>query len=580
MNNTLENSFVEIDNLSIKYYLGEDATYNATVNLNKFGNTIAVIKCSSLLFGQSINEEVIPASNYSEENEYITINQPHFSAYGTVYEKTGDITPPSTIHNLNHETESFWILWKWTKLFEPDFNHTEIYLNGIFITNISAPQNYYNATGLTPNTQYAISTRTVDTSGNINLTWVNDTATTLPAPCANPPIITIISPVNETTYNIDSVNLNYSVNEPTTWQGYSLDGSANITLHENTTLTGLTDGLHTLTVYANDTSGNMNSSTVWFAIDTTPPAINTVTLNTTTPTPGEDILVTVNTTDNIAVTNVTTNGIALIQQGGNIWNGTITAIDGTHSVNASASDAAGNIGWNNSTRYTATTPDTTPPSSITNITPTAGTTYLNWTWTNPPDPDFNHTEIYLNGTFQTITSSEHFNATSLTADTEYTISTRTVDTAGNINQTWVNDTATTLPISIHDINISTDYAPETNGIKIEHDGALIDGDNLTIGDTYEIYYKIVNDGDHNESVNVTTTARNATWNQTIASHDWNIKSGEYRYPSGGDSWNTTGLSQGIYNITINASIPIDINPSNNERTRQIMLIPAKDTSPL
>ena len=81
----------------------------------------------------------------------------------------------------------------------------------------------------------------------------------------------------------------------------------------------------------------------------------------------------------------------------------------------------------------------------TNLHPTAGTTWLNWTWTNPPDPDFNHTEIYLNSVFQTITSAEHFNATDLTPETSYTIGTRTVDAAGNINQTYVNDTATTLP---------------------------------------------------------------------------------------------------------------------------------------
>ena len=88
--------------------------------------------------------------------------------------------------------------------------------------------------------------------------------------------------------------------------------------------------------------------------------------------------------------------------------------------------------------------DTTPPSSITNLHPTPAPTHINWTWTNPPDPDFNHTEIYLNGTFQTLTSAEFFNATGLIPNTEYEISTRTADNLGNINETWVNDTAMTL----------------------------------------------------------------------------------------------------------------------------------------
>ena len=108
----------------------------------------------------------------------------------------------------------------------------------------------------------------------------------------------------------------------------------------------------------------------------------------------------------------------------------------------------------------------TPPSSITNLHSTQGHTWINWTWTNPPDPDFNHTEIYLDGTLQTNTSAEFFNATDLVPDTMYTIGTRTVDINGNINLKWVNDTAMTTglynitilqPIDIHtedyDLNV-------------------------------------------------------------------------------------------------------------------------------
>jgi len=362
-----------------------------------------------------------------------------------------DLTPPSPITNPYSTTGTTWINFTWTNPSEPDFNHTELYLNGTFLTNIPASQNYYNITGLLPDTSYELSTRTVDTSGNINETWVNATARTLSVSDDTPPtitfisptnpsgttlttrnwtfinvslsepglswlewnginesmagsgtnwyinktdlvngvysyrvwandtaenenvsetrtievdyitddfspIITITSPINDTLYTTDSVDLNYTINEPTEWEGYSLDGADNITLSGNTTLFGLNDGEHILTVYANDTSGNMNSSTVWFTIDTTPPE-----------------------------------GISDLQH-------------------------------------------------------TAGQTWINWTWTNPPDPDFNHTEIYLNGTFQTNTSAEFFNATDLTPGTEYAISTRTVDINGNINLTWVNDTATTTDL--------------------------------------------------------------------------------------------------------------------------------------
>jgi hypothetical protein len=53
-----------------------------------------------------------------------------------------------------------------------------LYLNGSFKTSIPAPQNYYNFTGLEPDTLYELGTHTVDSSGNVNETWVNRSATT------------------------------------------------------------------------------------------------------------------------------------------------------------------------------------------------------------------------------------------------------------------------------------------------------------------------------------------------------------------------------------------------------------------
>ena len=88
--------------------------------------------------------------------------------------------------------------------------------------------------------------------------------------------------------------------------------------------------------------------------DTILPVINNVTLNTNNPNTGDNIVISVNATDNIAVTGVEANSVSLTHQGGNIWNGTIIAIVGTQSVNVSAKDAAGNVAWDNSTSYTAT----------------------------------------------------------------------------------------------------------------------------------------------------------------------------------------------------------------------------------
>ncbi len=86
-----------------------------------------------------------------------------------------------------------------------------------------------------------------------------------------PPDINVLSP-QDTTYTTDTFDLTFTISEPTSWIGYSLDDQANITIAGNITLTGLTEGLHHIIVYANDTSGNMGfSNIVYFTIDTIPP---------------------------------------------------------------------------------------------------------------------------------------------------------------------------------------------------------------------------------------------------------------------------------------------------------------------
>ena len=61
-----------------------------------------------------------------------------------------------------------------------DFDKVIIYFDGSWAAKVSAGTQSYNASGLTASTSYEIATRTIDISGNINTTWVNDTATTAP----------------------------------------------------------------------------------------------------------------------------------------------------------------------------------------------------------------------------------------------------------------------------------------------------------------------------------------------------------------------------------------------------------------
>jgi parallel beta-helix repeat protein len=85
-----------------------------------------------------------------------------------------------------------------------------------------------------------------------------------------PPKISVLSPLNQR-YNETSVPLVFTVGKPVNWTGYSLDGEANVTVTgsgalANVTLADVANGVHNVTVYANNTYGNMASETVNFTV--------------------------------------------------------------------------------------------------------------------------------------------------------------------------------------------------------------------------------------------------------------------------------------------------------------------------
>ncbi|MBI3623065.1 hypothetical protein HY212_03220 [Candidatus Pacearchaeota archaeon] len=138
------------------------------------------------------------------------------------------------------------------------------FYNGTANVSYSSPAYYTFPQGSTTIIAYAN-----DTIGNLNSsnkTFFVDSVI---------PSIVIYSPLN-TTYNSSSVFLNYSASDSSgisaCW--YSRDSNPNISLVgcSTATLTGFSDGSHNIRVYANDTAGNLNSSTAYFSADSTPPS--------------------------------------------------------------------------------------------------------------------------------------------------------------------------------------------------------------------------------------------------------------------------------------------------------------------
>ena len=97
-----------------------------------------------------------------------------------------------------------------------------------------------------------------------------------------PPVISIDYPQNNTYSSNAGLNVNYTTSDlgigvQNCW--YSNDSyTINVSLGacDNLTTATWSEGQHNVTVWANDSAGNVNSSTISFTIDTTPPTVSLV----------------------------------------------------------------------------------------------------------------------------------------------------------------------------------------------------------------------------------------------------------------------------------------------------------------
>ena len=141
-----------------------------------------------------------------------------------------------------------------------------------------------------------------------------------------------------------------------------------------------------------------------------------------------------------------------VTKGVQLYNAPGLTADTQHIIGTRTVDAIGNVnaGWVNHTARTAPLPDTTAPRSVTGL---VNSTYLptsiTWVWTDPTDTDFNRVMVYLDGAWKTNVTKgvQLYSATGLTADTQHTIATKTVDVLGNVNASWVNHTARTATVT-------------------------------------------------------------------------------------------------------------------------------------
>lgn len=174
---------------------------------------------------------------------------------------------------------------------------------------------------------------------------------------ACPPNITFIHPENKT-YNINTLPLDFSINEQTSWIGYSVDNQANVTVAGNTTLRGLSDGTHFVLIYANDTMGNIEMAKADINIDTYPPYAHIlVPENKTYETP--NIALSFILTESSIVSYSLDNGANTTISG----NTTLAGLsEGAHSIVIYANDTAGNMETSDIVYFTIQANSPTPSS--------------------------------------------------------------------------------------------------------------------------------------------------------------------------------------------------------------------------
>ena len=142
---------------------------------------------------------------------------------------------------------------------------------------------------------------------------------------------------------------------------------------------------------------------------------------------------------------------------------TITASQGQNNLIVYAQDSTGNWG-SSSVSFSV---DSIPPASVDKLQNVSyALDYINWTWTDPADEDFEKVLVYLDGVPQGEVPKGvmYYNATGLEQAT-YTIGIRTVDINGTENATLRTHTAATiLPVERY-INGTVLEKGTTNGIQ-------------------------------------------------------------------------------------------------------------------
>ncbi|MBT7105751.1 hypothetical protein HN933_02775 [Candidatus Woesearchaeota archaeon] len=281
LNNTIERliivdwtepEFTNFSNQTVEHAYGISYDINASdendVSCFAVNNTNFSITCSGVLTNATELSNGVYWLN-------ITINDTANNNFSNVmWVNVTDTIPPYFV-NITNSSYIANVTHEYGELFTFDVNATDS--NNVSCFTVDDTTNFtINCSGYLQNNTwlavgfYLLNITSNDTVNNVNwsLMWVNITDTTAPA-------LNITYPLNNTFSNDGGLDINYSVydlNLDSCWYRNNT-GEENITLVgcENITSILWPESYRNITVWANDTYGNVNTSMIYLTLDRTSP---------------------------------------------------------------------------------------------------------------------------------------------------------------------------------------------------------------------------------------------------------------------------------------------------------------------
>ena len=381
------NSKTNNNSLDFTINISESINFNATAN-----QSITTWNWYKDNIDQTHNFDNITLSWSSDGLKHVIINATNSNGtsnsitWNVTVESIADTTPPASITNLTNVTGNFWHNWTWSNPTDSDFNHTMIYLNNVFTTNVSNSTSFYNFTVSAHNTS-TISTHTVDITGNINTTWVNHTSV------IENNLITISN--ISATYNINEGDTLYIDAEYTDADGDTPTFADNSTIWDVNTATGIVswqtadgdDGTYYWQINVSDGYGSIDTQVFTVTVNNT---IIAPTLSNQAPSTPYYSFVGQNVTFN-ATSDQASNNEFLLDSAHQMWlNGTsptytnTTATIGEYNITLIAYNTT-NSSLSDQFTWTWNVSVLQPPQNITNVT---GLDQIHYNWDDYSSADY------------------------------------------------------------------------------------------------------------------------------------------------------------------------------------------------